>query len=77
MHGKGEIFKNKFDVFGVFVQQLLEERLKPCAVWSLVVAEHDDGDRGVLRALEGKPLQGKFMNFDHLDKFHRLSGTAR
>ena len=76
VHGKGKVLHDKLDVFGVFIQQLLEERFNPRTVWSLVVAEHRDGDRCVLRALERKSGQEKLLNDLHLDELQCFSGAA-
>ena len=76
MHGKGKVLENKPDIFGVFIQQLLEDRLKPGAVWSLVVAEHHDSDCGILRTLEREARKGKIMSNIHLDDFDHITGAA-
>ncbi len=67
MHGEREVLENELYVFRIFLQQLLEERLKPRAVWSLVVAEDHQGDFGLLRALVRQSVQGKMPDNRQLD----------
>lgn len=52
--GKRKILKNKLDFLGIFVQHLLEQRLEPRTVESLIVAEDGNGNRGFFTTLEGQ-----------------------
>ena len=45
MSSNGEILENNSDVCGVFLEQLLEFRHKPCTVRSLKITEHRNNDR--------------------------------
>jgi len=47
------MFDHQFDVIRMFIQHLLEERLEPRTVRSLIVAENHDGDRSIRHAFEG------------------------
>lgn len=47
--GKWKVFVNELHILRVFVQHLLEQRLKPRAVRSLVVTENGEGNRGMFR----------------------------
>ena len=76
MHGKGEVLQNQLHVFGIFIQQLLEDGLDLPAVGSLVVAEDHDRDGGIHRALDREPYQGKGMNDIHLDNLDLIPGGA-
>jgi hypothetical protein len=48
----GEIFENNFDVCGVFFEQLLEFRHKPCTVRSLKITEDRNDDRCIHATLK-------------------------
>jgi hypothetical protein len=81
LHGKfvaakGEILEDELDLLRVFLQHLLEERIEPRTVRSLVVAEDGNGYRGVLRAFEGKAGNIDFKNRFPLNDLQRLSGPA-
>ena len=76
MHGKGKILENKPDIFGIFIQQLLEDGLDLPAVGSLVVAEYHERDGCILRPLERDARKGKGMNNIHLDDLDHIPGTA-
>jgi hypothetical protein len=52
VHLKRKILFNQFDFCGIFLQHLLEERIKPRTVWSLVIAEYGDEHWCVFKALE-------------------------
>jgi len=40
MHREREVLEHQLYIFLVFFQQLLEGRLKPRTVWSLIIAEY-------------------------------------
>jgi hypothetical protein len=44
---------HQLDVIRMFIQHLLDERLEPRTVRSLIVAENHDRDRSIRRAFEG------------------------
>ena len=52
--GKRKIPKNKLDFLGILVQHLLEQRLEPRTVESLIVAEDGNGNRGSFTTLKGQ-----------------------
>jgi hypothetical protein len=56
------VFNDQLYLFGVFLQHLLEYRLKPCTIGSLVVREDDKYHRGILRPLERQAGDIKFLN---------------
>ncbi len=50
---QGKVAKDEADLGGIPLQHLLDHRLRAPAVGALVVAELDDGDRGVVRPQGG------------------------
>lgn len=67
-----KVFEDKFYVLGVFLQHLLEERLKPPTEWSLVITEDNNGNRGVLRTLKGGTGNidlAAYVELDYLKQF--------
>ena len=76
MHGEGKVLEDKPDIFGIFIQQLLEDGLDLPAIGSLVVAEHDDRYCSFLRTLERNACKGKIMNDIHLDDLDHIPGAA-
>jgi len=74
---KRKILEDKFHFIFILIQHLLEERLKPRAVRSLVVAEDGDGNRGVLGALIWQPPRGKLIHDFEADNLHLIIGTTR
>lgn len=52
---KGKVLVNKFDFVRVFIQHLLELRVKTRTIGSLVVTEDCDDYRGMLGAFKRKP----------------------
>ncbi len=46
------MLENQFDFFGIFVQHLLEQRLEPRTVESLIVAEDGKSYWRILRPLK-------------------------
>ena len=65
---QGEVFKDNFQVCRVFLEQLPEERLKPRAVGSLVIAEDSDRDPGILPSFEGQARRRELINPLQLDQ---------
>ncbi len=59
---KGNIFNNKFHIFRIFLQHLLEERLKLCAGGSLIVTKDGNGDGSVWGSLKRQSRHINFMN---------------
>jgi hypothetical protein len=50
--GQGKLFDNQVDLIRIFIQHLLEKRLKPRTIRSLVITEYGNSDRRI-----GRPLQ--------------------
>jgi hypothetical protein len=50
-----EVFHRQLHLFWIFLQHLLEERLKPRAVGSLIIREDNDDHGGILRSFERPP----------------------
>ena len=65
--GKGEVFKDQLDLLGIFLQHLLEQRLKPRTIRSLIVAKDGDDNRCALGALIRQSRVGKGMHFFELN----------
>jgi hypothetical protein len=61
MHREREILEHQLYILLVFLQQLLEGRLKPRAVWSLVIAEYHEGDRSAFQTFEWQTFQRKML----------------
>jgi len=59
---KRKMLNHKFYFIRVFLQHLLECRLEPRTVGSLVVIENGDGDAGLLRTFIRQTRQVKLMN---------------
>ena len=66
---QGEILLNQFYVLGVFLQHLLECRLEPDTVRSLVIPENGHGHQRVFRPLERKSGHIEFMHKLQFDEF--------
>jgi hypothetical protein len=49
--GKGKVLDHHFNVLRVFLQHLLEQRLEPLTVGSLIVIKHRHGHRGIGRTV--------------------------
>jgi hypothetical protein len=73
---QGEIFVNQFYVLGVFLQHLLECRLEPDTIGSLVIPENGHGHRSIFRPLERKSGHIKLMDQFQFDELEALSRTA-
>ena len=73
---KGEILKDQLDLFGIFLQHLLEQRLEPRTVRSLIVAENSDGNRRFLGTLKWKPGGIKLIHFFELNYLYRIACTV-
>jgi hypothetical protein len=73
---EGEILVNQFYVLGVFLQHLLECRLEPDTVGSLVIAENGHGHRSVFRPLERKSGHIELMHQLQFDELEALARTA-
>ena len=71
---QGEILVNQFYVLGVFLQHLLEYRVEPDTVRSLVIAENGHGHWSVFRPLERKSGHIELM---HQLQFDELEAPAR
>ena len=65
--GKGEVFKDQLDLLGIFLQHLLEQRLEPRTVRSLIIAKNGDDNRCALGALIRQSRVGKGMYFFELN----------
>ena len=76
MHREREILKHQLYILFVFFQQLLEGRLDPRTIWSLVIAEYHERDRCVLRTLERQPFQRKMLNNRQLNDLQGLFSAA-
>jgi hypothetical protein len=70
---KGEILKDQLDFFGMLVQHLLEQRLEPRTVWSLIVAKHGNDNRRTLGTLKWKSGGIKLIHFFELNDLYRIT----
>ena len=73
MTAEREILVNQFYVLGVFLQHLLECRLEPGTVRSLVIAENCHNHRSVFRPLERKAGHIELMNQLQFDELEALA----
>jgi hypothetical protein len=67
-----KILVNELNVFRILLQQLMECRLEPRAIWSLVSAEHDERDRRILRSFEGQTGEVELMDVLELENLKGL-----
>ncbi len=72
----GVIFVNHLDVLGVFLQHLLEYRLEPGTVRSLVVLENSHSHHRIFRPPERKSGHIELMHELELNKLEVLARTA-
>lgn len=77
MHFEREILEYELYILRIFLQHLLEERLKPRTVRSLIVAEDSDCYRRVFSPLEGHSRDVDSVHNVELDDFHNVTGFAR
>ena len=62
MLGKRKVLENEFDLFRIFTQHLLEWRVEPRTVCSLIVPEDGHGYRRIFGAFEREPGNVDLMN---------------
>ena len=70
--GKREVFKDEVDLFRIFVQHLLELRLEPRTVRSLIVTKDGYGNGGALGSFIWKPREGKLVNYFELNDLYSI-----
>ena len=67
-----KLFDHEFGFLGIFFQHLLDERIKPRAIGSLIITENHDRDRGIRRSLERQAGKVKSMDLFQLEELHGL-----
>ena len=76
MAGQRVVFNNELRLFWIFLQHLLEYRLKPGAIGSLVVREDNKGHGGIFRPPERQAGDIKFLNKVQREDLKFFLGTA-
>ena len=77
MHWEWEVFHNKFHIFRIFLQHLLEEGFKPRTVGSLIVSKNGNCNGGVSRSFKRQPRHINLMNDFNKNDLKGFFCTAR
>ena len=70
---EGKILMDQLDLFGIFLQQLLEQRFESRTARSLIVTENSNGNRSFLRTLKWKTGGIKLIHFFELNNLYHIA----